>query len=435
MESQFKSWGFFNSKRSGSPRILLAAGHGYGNVGDEAQCGAAVARWRKYQPGCKVTLFSPNPGYTEELHREEVAWAPRVGWFCCNSSHCYDDKHPSFYKHFKKLKWRILLSAHFLKRGIPLSFLRPREAVIFQTLLDHDILHISGGGFLTGKTRSRLWENCLLMRVCQILGIPYVLTGHNIGVFQDERDRRLAHWGLKGASYIGLRDKGISERELKEIGIHGERVESSCDDALLCPKPSADEVTEVIRGAGADPGKPWVAVNFHYWGQPEEEQSKNAARFAQICDELVGRFGLQVVFIAMTPTDVEPERAVKQAMVHTSFMIPYSPDYRVVRGVIAFSHLCFTMKHHPIVFAQGELIPVVCVALESYYEHKNRGALANTGDTEAMVTLADFHSDKVLEIIKNTMQDQDTSRARKEQYLKKMYALEKRIYERFSALL
>lgn len=431
MAEQFRSWGFYNEKRSGAPRILLAAGHGYGNVGDEAQCGAAVARWKKYAPGCKITLFSPNPAYTEVLHQEEVEWAPRVTWFCSNTNGTlYNDGHPLFYRHFKKLKWRLILTVHLMKRGIPLLVCKPREARVLQVLLDHDILHISGGGFLTGKTRSRLWENCLLMRVCQILGIPYILTGHNIGVFQDDRDRKLAQWGLKGAAYVGLRDKGISEEELAAIGIEGEHVESTCDDALLCPRMDLGEVREVLERAGADPDKPWVAVNYHFWGQSEEEKPAHAKRFAELCDYLAKDKGLQPVFIAMTPTDVEAEELVAKEMCQTATLIPYSPDYKVVRGVIADSELCFTMKHHPIVFAQGESVPVVSIALDDYYYHKNKGALDNTGHGQCMVDRECFYSIKCEECISEVIENQKMIKAESSSWTQNMREIESVPYEK-----
>ena len=65
---QATNWGYCDNKWLGSPKILIAAGHGYGNVGDEAQLAACLSRWHKFLPNCKITLFSPNPAYTAALH-------------------------------------------------------------------------------------------------------------------------------------------------------------------------------------------------------------------------------------------------------------------------------------------------------------------------------------------------------------------------------
>ncbi|MHC5033684.1 MAG: hypothetical protein ACYTFZ_01445 [Planctomycetota bacterium] len=57
----------------------------------------------------------------------------------------------------------------------------------------------------------------------------------------------------------------------------------------------------------------------------------------------------------------------------------YDYDYKTVRGIIGGAALCLTMKHHPIVFAVANGTPVVAVALDDYYYHKNSGALALCG--------------------------------------------------------
>jgi polysaccharide pyruvyl transferase WcaK-like protein len=297
-----------------------------------------------------------------------------------------------------------------------------------QLIKEHDILHISGGGFLTGKTRSRLWENCLLMRMCQLLNKPYMLTGHNIGVFQDEADRKLARLALSKARLVGLRDRGISERELAEIGISGEHVRSTCDDALLCDRLDANGVKAYLADAGLDSEKPWVAVQFHYWGQAEEGREKIAKRYAEICDKIVTEHGLQVVLIAMTPSDVAPEEKIVSLMKAPAVRAPYSPDYKVVRGIIADSEFVFTMKHHPIVFAQGEGVPIVSVSLDDYYYLKNKGALDNTGHGDFLANGDEFYTDLPEQLMSRALKDRSKIRADMLSWVEGMQEVELRDY-------
>jgi len=390
---EFRNWGYYDDRSVTQPRILMAAGHGYGNVGDEAQCGACVSRWRAVAPDCKITLFSPNPSYTSALHGERAEWAPRVAWFRSNTDGPYFGRWLLFRPFFFFLRLRLELSCRFFRANIPFSLLHQREQHILQLIKEHDILHISGGGFLTGKTRSRLWENCLLMRMCQLLNKPYMLTGHNIGVFQDTSDRKIAKMGLSGATLIGLRDRGISEAEIAEFGITGEHVQSTCDDALLCGRLDGDAVKVYLNNSGMDSDRPWVAVQFHHWGQQGADREKIEQRYAEICDKIVAEHGLQVVFVAMTPSDVAPEERLLSLMKEPAVLAPYSPDYKVVRGIIADARFIFTMKHHPIVFAQGEGVPIVGVSLDDYYYHKNKGALDNTGHGDFLIDADGFYTD------------------------------------------
>lgn len=425
--SSLREWGVLDEVTEHPPKVLLASGFGYGNVGDEAQLGACIRRWKRAAPEVQITLLSPNPPYTRALHGQRVEWATRIAWFRSNTTGPYWDER-RFPAVFRRLHWRMEVSARLFRGEVPLMTCLPREARVLQLLQEHDILHISGGGFLTGKTRSRLWDNCLLMRMCKLLGKPYFLTGHTIGIFRDRADRRIARLGLRDAKLIGLRDRGISERALAEIGIVGSHIESTCDDALFCDRINPDEVRARLADAGVPSGRSWVAVNAHYWGQDTEERDRIASRCAVICDEIQRRHGYHVVFIAMTPSDVEPENDVAAKMSGPSACLSYSSDYRVVRGVIADAALVFTMKHHPIVFAQGEGVPVVSVAFDDYYLHKNKGALANTGDDEFLADREAFFGGHVLNQIEKAVSESQEIRQRMSRWTDAMRKIELRPY-------
>jgi len=268
------------------------------------------------------------------------------------------------------------------------------------------------------------------MRMCELLKTPVMLTGHNIGVFQDSADQQVAKLGLRKVAWIGLRDKGMSAQELADIGIEGDHVFSGCDDALLCPRLETEEIESLLSGLGLDSKKPWVAVNFHYWGQALEVRKRIEARFAEICDLLVSKHQLQVVFIAMLPGDALAEQSVLDQMKNHAILLPYSPDYKVVRGVIADAEMVFTMKHHPIVFAQGEGVPVVSVALDDYYFLKNKGALSNTGHGEFLANEDGFYGSEVSALITRALDKRQEISSEMLEYKKSMMSIELEPYQK-----
>ncbi len=402
---QCKRWGYYDDKVDSRPRILMAAGHGYGNLGDEAQCGACVSRWRRAYPGCKITILTPNPGYTQAVHDEIAEWAPRVAWFQSNTDASYFAADRRFVARFWLLSMRLNLSMFSIRLGIPLVFLRMRESRIIQSILDHDIVHISGGGFLTGKTKSRLWETCLFLSVCHWLRKPVIITGNNIGVFQTPADKWIARRGLKKVRYIGLRDRGLSEQELALVGIKGKHVVSTCDDAFLCPNEEWSASESRLASAGVDTSKPYAVVNFHHWGQAEQEKANNERRFAELCDMLANVGNLQIVFVSMVPSDFGDGQSAAAHMKMKSICLPYVPDFRAVRGIIGKAKIVFTMKHHPIVFAQGELVPAVSVALDEYYELKNRGAMTNIGHADYAMDRTTFFDNRATHILKQALDE------------------------------
>jgi len=369
-------WGIpAKSHDNRSLRILITGGYGYQNVGDEAQLGANISRWKKLVPGCEIRVFSPDTTYTEKHHRVTSIRAPRIIWFKADQNTDYATSNRRFQRRFFNIKLRMVMSAHLMRMGLPALFCKPSEYIIINEIICADVLHVSGGGFLTGMTRSRLWENCLLMRLCHLIGTPVILTGQTIGVFKNKTDRKLAKWGLEHAKLIYLRDDKNSEADVNALGIKGPHIRSTFDDALFCEKATREEIDDTLKMNGIDSENPFITVNYHHWGQSSEVKAMSSMRFAESCDYIAKLTNTQILFIPMSPSDEFHEKSVINIMTKKATLLKYNYDYKIARGVIAQSKLIFTMKHHPIIFAYGEGVPVISVALDDYYYHKNKGAM------------------------------------------------------------
>ncbi len=212
------------------------------------------------------------------------------------------------------------------------------------------VFHLSGGGYLTGMTSSRLWDHMLLLALYHILNVPSLLTGQTIGEFKTDEDLKYARRGLRWPKRITVRDRGESVRDLAAIGITGEHIQETFDDALFRDQAHSTECESVVHDSGLNPRQPYVAVNVYYWGQSGDLPQRLMKRFAQLCDRLADRHDLQILFCPMVQQD---EAAIRDCIGHMqaeASMLKYDYDYRLVRGVIAGALFCFTMKHHPIVF-------------------------------------------------------------------------------------
>lgn len=390
----FESWGVYEGERD--CKIMLASGMGYGNVGDEAQMGASLGRWKRLLPCAQLEVLTPSPAYTRHIHQVESLWAPRVVWFHSNTESTYFKSKLPFKLRFLRTWIRLTLTARFMRSGLPIAFANEYEMELLSKLYRADALHISGGGFLTGMTMSRLWENALLMRLCQLLETPYFLTGQTLGVFRSRWDRWLARKSLMQADYIYLRDSGLSEAELKTIGVQGDHVKSTFDDALFFDSLDEERTRMLLSVNGIDADRPYAIMNFHYWGQSEEIRARSCQRFAELSDYLTEQYSLQLLFVSMTPSDEAAEDDVIARMQHGDHArrLNYQYDYREARATYQFARMVFTMKHHPIIFAYGEGVPVVSVALDDYYYHKNKGAMDNCGHGRYCLDQSTFYSDQ-----------------------------------------
>lgn len=410
-------------------RVLIAGGYGYRNTGDEAQLAADIGRWRRMAPGAEIIVLSPNPAYTAEAHKVETTPASRVVFFDADISPEYATSSELFRKRFFRVKRRVLANAHLMRLGLPTIGISERAEQLLRLLKSADVLHLCGGGYLTGRTLSRLWDNMLLIRVAEIFGVPSICSGHTIGVFEDDESRKLAQWGFPRARLISVRDRGGSLNDLEAIGIKG--AWEAFDDALFCDQGARDEMRPYLEAAGIDPEKRYAAVQLHDWGQSQQETEKVVSRFAELCDYLANRHGLQILVTPLTPSDEGTERlCIERAKSPVKFL-KYDYDYRIVRGAIGGAEICVTMKHHPIVFALGNAVPTIAISLDDYYLRKNRGALALAGLEEYALDRDAFHGKRAEDCIDRALKERAELSGRMQAWLDEMRPHDGEVIRRF----
>lgn len=361
--------------------ILVVGGYGYGNAGDEAQCAETLRLLAERYPDFQVRNLTPDPDFSFAEHPGFAHdYAPRV----------------LLYNHGGRFDWYKLTSAcrriaflfvsclvyansWFVKRGLPTLFINARRAAFLHQLAQARLLYFCGGGYLTGATTSRLWEGILLCRLAKCFGVPVAMSGQTIGVWNGPLERKFAHWGFKDVGVIGLRDDEDSLKALAEIGISGDHVLLTHDDALFCEK-SADRQVE---------GR-YIAVNFHYWGVGEKARKEILGKIHDAIARARAATGAEkAVFLAMHKSDMKSfgdyQSAYQDEALHALSAVG---KFREIRRAIADAELLVTMKHHPIIFACGEGTPVVALCWSAYYLHKNRGAMGQYGVEKCCVDFA-----------------------------------------------
>ena len=370
-------------------RVLISGGYGYENVGDEAQLAANLRCWRNTVPDCRITVLTPDEPFTERTHRVRTELAPRVVFFDALGKPYYHSSSWQFKLRFLFLAPLLLFNARLIRAGLPVLGITARQARLLDVISNSDVLFLSGGGYLTGTTLSRLWDHMLLIRLADAFGVSTVLSGQTIGVFKDRLSRMLANWGLKKAKLIYLRDCPESERALESIGIGGEQVESTFDDALFFQAaPTTKKVFRVLAGSGIDTNRPYLVVNVHYyhWVLSSDASSVVLKQLASALDFISSDLDLQIAFVSMIRDDMAALRAVMSLMQKPGVLIDHEYNLEVAVGVIRNADLCLTMKHHPIIFAMGGGVPTIAIALDDYYVHKNRGALKIFGQERFVVS-------------------------------------------------
>lgn len=362
--------------------ILVAGGYGNGNAGDEAQCAETLRLLADRYPGFQIRCLTPKPDYSFDGHpRFAHDYASRVMLFNQGRSHdWYKLKGKVRKLGFLLVGFWTLFNARRVKRDRCTWFLNARKAAFLHELSRSALFFFCGGGYLTGPTRSRLWEAAFLCRLCRVFDVPVVMSGHTVGEWGCRLDRWLARWGFRDARVITVRDNEASLRDLAEIGLTGPHLFATHDDALFC---ATSDVRQNVPAR-------YVAVNFHFWGMKARVQSEILERLhALFADVRAKSGGLPLVFIPMHVSDIKSYEAYVRRYPDDGLSVfEYDYDFRKVRRVIADADLLLTMKHHPIIFAVGEDTPVVSMAYSKYYVHKNFGALQQYGVEACSMDLA-----------------------------------------------
>ncbi len=365
-------------KTKNDRKILVLGGYGYRNVGDEAQLSANLKELSAVFPDALIKVLSPNPLYTFLEHgRCLVGEAPRTAF--------YDEGESKLYRldtiFAKIIFWGrsiwLYLNTMLVRCGLPVLFLPAKRAGMLHELATSDLVFFSGGGYLTGSTLSRLWEALFFIAYADLLRVPVVLSGQTIGVWDSRLTKFLARWAFRKPRIITTRDAEDSLAALSSIGIQHKNIFSTFDDALFCEKAADETVKDALRRSGLTEGRRYVTLNFHFWGMNTPEQKNDImARIAAMIEYIRGRTEMDICCVPMTPADrqamldfmeIRPEPELK--------LLAHDDDFRIVRGCIAGSEICITMKHHPIIFSLGEGTPVISLAKGEYYRHKNSGAL------------------------------------------------------------
>ncbi len=362
--------------------ITVIGGYGNGNVGDEAQNNETLQLLKKRYPEYQILNLTPAPDYSFVQHPgfyHDFA-GRNLFYNLGNKKNCY------FLTGFRdKLRFLftsllVLLNARFVKKNRPVWFINAQKAKMLQNLKESSLLYFCGGGYLTGSTLSRLWEGILLCRICKIFRVPVVMSGQTIGVWPGKFTKKWARKAFRKVKLITLRDNAASIADLAKIGVTGEHIFATHDDALFCDKSEQRQVEE----------SDYISFNFHFWGMQEKDKIATIEKVHKIVSYLLQKTESRIIFIPMHSSDEECfDEYIEKYPEDRLVCYKYDYDFRKIRRVIADSSMCITMKHHPIIFAMGENVPVISLAFSQYYVHKNKGALEQYGQEQCSANFED----------------------------------------------
>ena len=370
-----------NRKFNKINKILVVGGYGYGNTGDEAQCAETLKILTNRYYAYQILNLTPNVDYSYETHHEfQHDFASRVLFFNAGrKNNCFSiDKSPINKVRFILRAILVYINAILVKHNLPTFFVNVEVSKMLYELKLSSLLYFCGGGYLTGRTQSRLWDGALLCRIAHLFDTPVVMSGQTIGIWRTGFNKFIARWGFKRVKVISLRDEKFSLADLEKIGLKSDNYFVTHDDALFCETSDQRQIDE----------ENYITVNFHAWKMSDSDKILYLEKLHTMLNAVSQNTDYQIVFIPMMRSDIDACKEYMEKYPDTKIKIyEYDYDFRKVRRAIADSKMCITMKHHPIIFAMGEKVPVISLIYNDYYMHKNLGALLQYGQEDFIVNL------------------------------------------------
>lgn len=227
---------------------------------------------------------------------------------------------------------------------------------VIRALKNCDLLLMGGGSLLQDATSSRsLYYYLALIWMAKLFGARVILYANGIGPIQKRRNRRLAARIVNRVDTITLREH-LSLELLTELQIQRPKIAVTADPVFQFAISNKKGQSEIFSKEEIAKGIPIVGVMFRKWQQEEAYVKK----MAQLCDDLVGEFGVQIVFLPMRyPSDIPIARAIAVKMKMPSKVVE---NYYTAQEMIDFigeMDLVLSMRLHALIYAAIQGVPMM----------------------------------------------------------------------------
>lgn len=373
-------------------RIVVLAGYGHHNHGDDVQALSVVHRLRQALPEAEISVtisHSYDHGEISGCTRNPLVYLivqllmpekSRLTRRIYRALGIFGILYEHLSRRFRV--WCLLVQGWlYAKTGLICSFKKSVHQIL-EIIRSGHLLYITGGG---NWNDIWLWEGLIArmipVRVFHYFGKSVVMSGQGVGPLKSRYGRRFLKKSLRYVDMITLRDPEGSECLLREIGVRGPKLMSVGDDSYGLDSASREEAEEAIREAGLDPSGPIMGVQVRLTTWHRKEVTAYAPAIAAILDRMVEKFGVEILFVS---TEFKPAgdwddrdhayhvlrhmRYCKQAVVIHSEISP-----TVGKALSRCCQMFLATAYHSCVFALEAGVPTVSIYGGDYHKRRAKG--------------------------------------------------------------
>lgn len=357
-------------------RIVIEPGsYTLRNMGDVAMLQVAVRRLRALCPAVELRVLTNDPVALAEFCPEAVAQpaAGRVPWVTPGALlgrvHRFLpgplSRALSRLRQAMGRRWPDAV-ATLLAARLPTPA-RSRFRDFLASVRGADLLLIAGQGAMGDATSEHAHTVLATLALAQRAGVPTAMVGQGVGPLRGRALRARARAVLPAVRLIALRERLSGPALLAGLGVDGERVVATGDDAV--------ELAYAQRRATLGRG---LGINLRVAGNAGTGDEV-LVRMRQALAALLPALGMPPLVPAPIARGVAHDAATIRRLTEG---LPGAGDAgdeldspsRVIDR-IGDCRVLVTGAYHAAVFALAQGIPVVCLAVTPYYVDKFRGLL------------------------------------------------------------
>ena len=286
-------------------RILICGYYGYANSGDDAILASINDDIKSLGPEYSITILSNNPSETEKDYGVSA-----INRFCIRD--------------------------------------------VLREMKSCDIFLLGGGTLIQDDSSSRsLFYYLGLILISKIMKKKCMLYANGIGMIRKCFNSFITMSILNGVDIITLRE-GPSKKSLDRMKVTKPHIKITSDPVFNLEIKETN-IEEIFKSEGISRDKPLIAVAFRTW----QDDKHYSEVMCLICDEIIERFNMNILFIPMNPVDITVSERIRQGMQHDSFLL--KGHYRVneIINIIGSCHLVLGMRLHALIYSAIKNVPMI----------------------------------------------------------------------------
>jgi len=393
-------------------QIYLYHGEAYGNLGDEAMLVNAIERIQRAIGPCEFLIHkAKGASLPRSLNSYSVITCPSPRQFLSTMhNRLFGNRYARFLGLNKILSQQYLWTiTPFLLRNFDLMLSKNARKAwrdFKQSVKNCDAVYIVGDANLNDFAGPQyILPKLVLIDVAYKFNIPVIVSAQAIGPIWKHRTKKLLRKSVRRASYFSLRDIGISEKLLIQLGAPKEKLRTVGDEAFTLPMTTTHKTCTFLNNCGVNCDRPFGLIHFRstdYIANTKRHYRKLAEAIDQLpCD-------WQIIFLPMSyhhhsTNDVDCGKAIRGLLKSHERFVVLSPilDPFLARRIVDLSSWIISLSYHVQIFAISSTVPFVMLSSGSYYRTKALGVQGWTGKGTKLLDLDTSDVQKIVESIKH----------------------------------